>query len=162
MCVRAFRVCSSTHHPSPVPTASIGPNLSHSMAYVCSPQPHPADSFAVVVKCIFVPSSVRCFFRIRQWVDVSNDRFCYLYRITGKWYSLAIFVCFLSLTPIFCSLLALWCDACVPILFACLPGSHDIASPPHPINLLLVYLVGLASRSACLSLFWSSLVLVMP
>ena len=54
---------------------------------------------------------------IGRWVDVSNDRFCYLYRIAGKWYSLAIFACFLFLTrPIFCSLLALWYDACVPIL----------------------------------------------
>ena len=111
-----------------------------------------AASFAIKVKCIFCVFSVRCFsFGIGRWVDVSNDRSCYLYRIAGKWYSLAIFTCFLSLTPpIFCSLLALCHDACVSILFACLPCSHDIATPPHPITLPFVYLVSLASRSACL------------
>ena len=53
-------------------------------------------------------------------------------------------------------MLALCIDACVPILYACLPCSHNIATPPHPVNLLLVYLVSLASGSACLGVLLES------
>jgi len=37
--------------------------------------------------------------------------------------------------------------------YSMLPCSHDIAPPLHPITLLFVYLVGLASRSACLGCY---------
>ena len=62
--------------------------------------------------------------------------------------SLLVFCLLLALS--FGSLLALCHNACVPLLFACLPDSHDIATPPPPITLLLVSLVGLASPSAYL------------
>ena len=50
-------------------------------------------------------------------------------------------------------------DLCYPYVtmlvrsYPCLPCCHDIAPPPHPITLLFVYLVGLASRSACLGCY---------
>ena len=39
------------------------------------------------------------------------------------------------------------------------PCSLDITMPPHPITLLFVYLVGLASRSACLDCYLYLLVI---
>ena len=101
------------------------------------------------VKCIF--SVAQCSLLLREldvelmWATTSSATSTAW--IAGKWYSLAIFACFLPLTPpIFCSLLVLCHDACVLILFTCIPCCHD---KPHPINLLFVYLVRLASRSAC-------------
>ena len=63
---------------------------------------------------------------------------CYLCVFSGSYSSYLLF------------LASLMSRCLCPILYACLPCSPDIATPPHPINLLFVYLVSLASRSACL------------
>ena len=121
-----------------------------------------AASFAIEVKCTFYVSGVRCFFgnRTLSWCE---QRQVLLPLPDCRQVILLCYLCSFSVSHssylLFLTSLVLRCWCLDPIcMFTWQPWySHTSTS----YYLLFVYLVGLASRSACLGLLCSSLILVM-
>ena len=107
--------------------------------------------FCHSVRCIFLLSSVRCIFadRTLSWCE---QRHVLLLLPDCRQGLLTSYLCLFSVSYsaylLFLASLMLRCLCLDPIhMFTLLPW---YATSPDPINLLFVYLVGLASRSACL------------